>query len=142
VEPDHVLPFQTPSDQLVYAASAAAIATESNGLPKMSCSPVSVTPSAVRWSLPRAASRLPEPVAAACRWLLNGGGVAGAMRPSESSPLPAAHDDQLAEFDGRIAFCWMKLFTSSGVIHGCFCRTRATAPEVMAAASLVPEPRK
>ena len=38
---DQELPFQVPPDQLCPSASRAAIASESNGLPKMSCSPVS-----------------------------------------------------------------------------------------------------
>ena len=41
VEPDQVLPFQAPPDQLWPAASAVASVAESNGLPKMSFSPVS-----------------------------------------------------------------------------------------------------
>jgi len=46
--PDHDLPFQAPPDQDLPSASSAAIAAESKGEPMMSCSPVSVTPSAVR----------------------------------------------------------------------------------------------
>ena len=42
--PDQDEPFQLPPDQLWPAASSAAIAAESNGMPKMSCSPWSTTP--------------------------------------------------------------------------------------------------
>jgi len=46
--PLQVLPFQVPPDQLLAEASSFAMAAELNGLPKMSCSPVSTTPSRVR----------------------------------------------------------------------------------------------
>src|SRR3954453_318714 len=51
--PDQELPFQTPPDQELALASAAAIRRESNGIPKMSCSPARTTPSRVRCSWPR-----------------------------------------------------------------------------------------
>ena len=60
--PDQVLPFQVPPDHELPAASRAAIAAESNGWPKMSCSPDRTTPSRVRCSEPRAASSEPVPV--------------------------------------------------------------------------------
>ena len=63
VEPDHVDPFQVPPDQLFPAASAWATVAELNGLPKTSFSPVSTTPSRVMWSVPRASSSEPLPVA-------------------------------------------------------------------------------
>jgi hypothetical protein len=49
--PDHVEPlqldaFHVPPDQLDAEASSAAIAAESNGFPKMSCSPLRTLPSA------------------------------------------------------------------------------------------------
>ena len=43
-----MLPFQMPPDQEVPAAEAVAIAVELKALPKMSFSPVRVTPLAVR----------------------------------------------------------------------------------------------
>jgi hypothetical protein len=54
-------PFQVPPDQAESAASSAAIAVESKGWPKMSCSPWSTTPSIETWSLPREASSRPRP---------------------------------------------------------------------------------
>jgi hypothetical protein len=60
--PDHELPFQVPPDQELPFAWAAAIAAAYHGIPKMSRSPVSITPSWVRWSWPRASSREPRPV--------------------------------------------------------------------------------
>ena len=62
LEPDQVLPFQVPPDQLLPAASRAAIAGALKSWPKMSCSPLRTTPSAVRWSDPRALSSEPTPV--------------------------------------------------------------------------------
>ena len=46
--PVQVLPFQRPPCQLLAKPSSLAISAESNGLPKMSCSPLSTTPSRVR----------------------------------------------------------------------------------------------
>ena len=75
LDPDHVLPDQVLPDQdepfhkppihEVPAAVLLATVAEMNGLPKMSFSPVRVTPPVVTWSVPRAASRLPVPAAAA-----------------------------------------------------------------------------
>ena len=48
--PDHVLAFQTPPDHVDADASATASVVEISGMPKMSCSPVSVTPFCVTWS--------------------------------------------------------------------------------------------
>jgi hypothetical protein len=48
LSPDQLLPFQLPPDQLLPCASSFAIAVESNGCPKMSCSPVRTMPSRVR----------------------------------------------------------------------------------------------
>jgi hypothetical protein len=101
LEPDHVLPFHTPPDQLLPAASSAAIASESNGMPKMSCSPASVTPFAVRWSLPRAPSRLPVPVAEPNHCMAHAGGPDVARPARSSSPLPATTLDHAAASDGR-----------------------------------------
>ena len=47
-DPDQLLPFHVPPDHEFPAASRAAIAAESNALPKMSCSPFRITPSRVR----------------------------------------------------------------------------------------------
>ena len=69
-------------------------------------------------------------------------GEAVASFDSESSPLPAAVVVQLHQMHGRTALRFMKFLSASGVIVGYFCRISAAAPEVMAAASLVPEPRK
>ena len=60
--PVQVLPFQVPPDQLVPAASSAAIAAESNGRPKMSCSPLSTTPSSRGGRCRAAASSEPRAV--------------------------------------------------------------------------------
>ena len=46
--PDQELPFHLTPDQLLPLASSAAMASESNGCPKMSYSPVNSTPSSVR----------------------------------------------------------------------------------------------
>jgi hypothetical protein len=62
LEPDQLLPFHVPPDQLLPAASSAAIAGALKLWPKMSCSPLKTTPSAVRWSDPRALSSEPAPV--------------------------------------------------------------------------------
>ena len=62
LEPDQVLPFHVPPDQLLPAASRAAIAGALKSWPKMSCSPLRTTPSALRWSEPRAPSSEPTPV--------------------------------------------------------------------------------
>ena len=55
-------PFHIPPDQLDPVASSAAIVDETNGLPKMSCSPWSATGPIEMWSVPRDASREPVPV--------------------------------------------------------------------------------
>src|SRR5439155_1483404 len=62
LEPDQVLPFQEPPDQLLPDASSTAITGALKLWPKMSCSPFKTTPSAVRWSEPRALSSEPTPV--------------------------------------------------------------------------------
>src|SRR4051812_45310607 len=63
LDPDQLDAFQVPPDQLDADASSAAVADESKGLPKMSCSPVSMVPSgATRWSEPRACSSEPVPL--------------------------------------------------------------------------------
>src|SRR5262245_57429042 len=46
--PVQMLPFHFPPDQLLAEASSFAIAAALNGWPKMSCSPLSMTPSRVR----------------------------------------------------------------------------------------------
>jgi hypothetical protein len=110
LEPDQVLPFHTPPDQLLPAASNAAIAFESKGIPKMSCSPVSTTPFAVRWSLPRAASRLPVPVAEANHCTAHDG--ADAARSARlSSPLPATTLAHADDSDGRSEVLRRNAFT-------------------------------
>ena len=62
LEPDQVLPFQVPPDQLLPAASSAAITGALKSWPKISCSPLKTTPSAVKWSEPRELSSEPVPV--------------------------------------------------------------------------------
>lgn len=63
VLPDQVLPFQVPPDQVLPAACKVAMDALLKVLPKMSFSPWRTTPFVVRWSLPRAASSEPVPVA-------------------------------------------------------------------------------
>jgi hypothetical protein len=67
--PAQLRPFQVPPDQLLPAVAAAAMAVELNAWPKMSLSPVRTTPLAVRWSVPRAASSEPVPVALVNVWV-------------------------------------------------------------------------
>jgi len=67
--PDQLEPFQVPPDQLDPFASAAASDLVLIDRPKMSCSPVRVTPLAVMWSVPRAASMVPVPWALAKFWV-------------------------------------------------------------------------
>ena len=62
LEPDQLLPFQVPPDQLLPVASSTAMAGALKLWPKMSCSPLKTTPSAVRWSDPRLLSSEPTPV--------------------------------------------------------------------------------
>jgi len=61
--PDHELPFQLPPDQELAFASAVAIVELLNAFPKMSFSPLRLTPSLTRWLLPRDPSSVPVPVA-------------------------------------------------------------------------------
>jgi hypothetical protein len=61
--PDHELPFQSPPDQELPVACNNARVAALIGLPKMSCSPVRVVPSRLRWAWPRAASIEPPPSA-------------------------------------------------------------------------------
>ena len=55
-------PFHVPPVQLVAVASCVACSAVLYGLPKMSFSPESVTPSSTSLAVPRAPSRLPVPV--------------------------------------------------------------------------------
>jgi hypothetical protein len=80
--PDQLLPFHVPPDQEIPAASRAAMAAESNGLPKMSCSPLRTTPSRVRWSDPRDPSSVPVPVPGATAI------SSGASRAAENNQRP------------------------------------------------------
>jgi hypothetical protein len=89
VEPDHVLPFQSPPDHVLADASAAASTLESTGRPKMSFSPLRMTPSRVRWSCPRELSIEPVPVASAyLGGLYDQSGVAFAIGLRRISPPP------------------------------------------------------
>ena len=137
---DHVLPFQLLPDQLLELASACASPASSTGFPKMSWSPVRVTPSRVTWSLPRDCSSEPLPFAAAkfCP-VYDHCGVALSIAPSLSSPAPCAWLSKLASFT---AFVAKKRFTRSGDIVGYFCNTSATAPDMSAADCELPLPRK
>jgi hypothetical protein len=140
VEPDQVLPFQSPPDQVLAVSSSRASEAVSSGCPKMSRSPVSVTSSRLRWSLPRDRSSGPPPVEAVKRCpLYDHWGVAVSIAPSRISPAPCACESKLASLT---AFVWKKRLTRSGDIVGYFCKTRATAPEAIAAACEVPLPRK
>src|SRR5262249_37524080 len=94
VLPDHVLPLQVlafhdPPDQVEAVASSAAILGASKGIPKMSCSPVSATPSREMWSDPRACSIEPVPVETGQACTEVGRGVLSAA-PRSSSPPPIA----------------------------------------------------
>lgn len=66
-------------------------------------------------------------------------GVLVSIAPSRISPAPWAWLSKLASLT---AFEAKKRLTRSGAIVGYFCRTRATAPETIAAACEVPLPRK
>ena len=96
--PDQLEPFQVPPDQLEPAASSAAMAADTNGLPKMSCSPWSTTPFIEMWSEPRAASSDPVPVAGGlyCCEEATEGTEAPRRRLMSSSPQPSCF--QLEEF--------------------------------------------
>jgi len=139
VLPDHVLPFQVPPDQELPAASAVAIAPEANGFPKMSTSPCRTTPfELVRWSVPRAPSSVPAPVPAV-KLCVAAIGVFVSIPSRSNSPAPCACVSAPPIF---FALSIRNFFTASGVSVGYFCRINATAPEVIAAACEVPEPRK
>src|SRR5206468_1030638 len=60
--PDQELPFQRPPDQELPRPSSVAIVAETNGIPKMSCSPESVTPSLTSLTLPRKRPLVTPPV--------------------------------------------------------------------------------
>ena len=62
LEPLHELPLHELPDQLLPEASRAAMDVESNGCPKMSCSPWRTTPFSDRWPSPRESSSEPLPV--------------------------------------------------------------------------------
>ena len=64
VDPDQVEPLKTPPFQALLLSSAAAMAADDQVLPKMSCSPLSVTPPRATWLDPRAPSREPLPLLA------------------------------------------------------------------------------
>ena len=68
-DPDQVEPLKVPPDQDDPVASRLAMVVVLNARPKMSFSPVRVTPLAVMWSVPRAASRVPVPVLAVNFWV-------------------------------------------------------------------------
>ena len=91
VLPLHVLAFHVPPDQVDAAASSAAMPGESNGMPKMSCSPLRTMPSRVRWSVPRESSTEPVPVETGHVCVATGSAAWSAL-PSWSSPPPIACD--------------------------------------------------
>jgi hypothetical protein len=138
VLPDHVLPFHVPPNHEVPAASASASTFGSIALPKMSCSPVSTAPFSVRWSEPRASSIVPPPFAAP-NVCVYAAGFLPASETRSSSPAPWASESAPGTL--RALFV-MNRFTASGVSVGYFYRISAIAPDVIAAASLVPLPRK
>ena len=91
--------------------------------------------------MPRAASRLPVPVAGCRSSACTRHGVR-VGQPAQvdlaGSPVPGSASAPVA----GSAFVAMNRFTWSGVRVGYFCRISATVPEVIAAAWLVPQPRK
>src|SRR5204863_8862497 len=85
--PDHELPFQVPPDHELPLASSSASAGVATGLPKMSCSPPSRTPSRATCSDPRDSSSSPVPVEPAndCG-SADHGGAESSIAPSRISP--------------------------------------------------------
>ena len=66
------LPNQSPPLQAASALAAEAQVDEEKGVPKMSCSPRSSTPSETRRAEPRAASSEPVPLLGVQLWLVEG----------------------------------------------------------------------
>ena len=100
LDPDQLLPVQTlpfhvPPDQLDAAASACAIPRELKWWPKMSWLPVSVTPSMVRWSVPREASTEPVPGRGAGRTGRRARSRIPSRRMHRSDPSPCASAGRL-----------------------------------------------
>ena len=137
--PDQVLPFQVPPDHELPAASSAAIAAESNGWPKMSCSPERTTPSRVRCSEPRASSREPVPDDGFASEPFFIQGVVASIFVRSTSPWPSDLDEKPLRARALLRNRYLRV---TGSIDGYRCRARAAAPETNAAASLVPLPRK
>src|SRR5215475_2239532 len=105
--PDQLEPFHLPPDQLEPLASRAAIEAELKGLPKMSVSPWSTTPSRLRWSLPREASSEPMPVEGKLYCAPDTGSDAVSSVFRSSSPEPASfqlNEWSLSELAVSIAF--------------------------------------
>ena len=129
-DPAHSEPFHQPPDHELALASSSAIAAESKGLPKMSCSPTSSIPPFVTWSDPRASSSRPVPVDEVGVFVQRGVLNVSADRRL-SVPLPC--------MSGRVpvsanAVSLRIFFTWSGVTAGRWSRISAAAPATTAAA--------
>ena len=129
-DPAHSEPFHQPPDHELALASSSAIAAESKGLPKMSCSPTSSIPPFVTWSDPRAPSSEPVPVDEAAVFVQRGvlkvraDARLSVPFPCRSGRVPVSAD----AVSLRIFFTW------SGVIVGRWSRISAAAPATTAAA--------
>ena len=66
--PDQELPFQEPPDHELALASAVAIVELPNVFPKMSFSPLRLTPSLTRWLLPRDPSSVRKQAGFTLKW--------------------------------------------------------------------------
>ena len=137
----HALPFHVPPDQLDADAVRGAMTLLSKAWPKMSMSPVSVTPLCTRWRVPRALSSEPAPSDHMTPPMENAEVGIDAFKAVVrlSSPGPWT---SLLSFKRCVAVAAKRFFSSCGVIVGRCWMTSAAAPAATAAAWEVPLPRK
>src|ERR1700738_1305458 len=140
VVPVQVVPFQVPPLQLRPSAVCQAIWAAAKSWLKMSFSPLRAIPPMATCEPPRASSSEPVPRdgAKGCHdsagMLSSSAKAAVAWRRPEIPPSPSWLSRSVPAL--RIAL------TCAGFKSGRFCSSRATTPEVMAADSEVPLPRK
>ena len=136
--PDQLDPFQVPPDQPALWAAAVDQEALSNATPKMSCSPSRATCPSIRCAEPRAASRKPVPLGAACACFAAGVSVLRALARFNAPAPWQVLDEYLSSRAESIS----RALTWSGFMPGRWSIMSAAAPDTMAADWDVPLPLK